>query len=64
MKRSTSWIVFLIVIATVLVPRNTAAQSDRAGDDKTLSPYFFVENGDPAVDRADDPLHLGGTVLA
>ncbi|HEV8393547.1 MAG TPA: VIT and VWA domain-containing protein [Vicinamibacterales bacterium] len=51
MKRSTYWIVFLIVIATVLAPRDTAAQSDRAGDDKTLSPYFFVEGGDPAVDQ-------------
>jgi len=51
MKRSTYWIVFLIVVATVLGPRDTAAQSDRAADDKTLSPYFFVEGGDPAVDQ-------------
>ena len=33
------------------MPLETAAQSDRAADDKTLSPYFFVEGGDPAVDR-------------
>jgi len=50
MKRSTYRIVFLIVIA-ILVPRHASAQRDRAGDDKTLSPYFFVENGDPAVDQ-------------
>jgi Ca-activated chloride channel family protein len=28
-----------------------SAQDQRAPIDKTLSPYFFVENGDPAVDR-------------
>ena len=51
MKRSTYWMVFLLAIATVLVPLEAAAQDDRAADDKTLSPYFFVEGGDPAVDR-------------
>src|SRR5688572_13456657 len=51
MKRSTYWMLFLLAIATVLVPLEAAAQDDRAADDKTLSPYFFVEGGDPAVDR-------------
>src|SRR5688572_1861109 len=51
MKRSTYWMVFLLAIATVLAPLEAAAQDDRAADDKTLSPYFFVEGGDPAVDR-------------
>ena len=51
MKRSTYWMVFLLAIATVLVPLEAAAQDDRAADDKTLSPYFFVEGGDPTVDR-------------
>ena len=51
MKPSTYWLIFVLAIGTLLVPRETAAQSDRAADDKTLSPYFFVEGGDPAVDR-------------
>jgi len=50
MKRSTYWLVFLFVVTTVLAPHDAAAQNDRAGDDKTLSPYFVVE-GDPAVDQ-------------
>ena len=49
MKRSTSWILFLFVLATVLAPRDTAAQSDRAGDDKTLSPFFFVNHRLPSL---------------
>ena len=51
MKRSTYWMMFVLAVGTLLVPLETAAQSDRAADDKTLSPYFFVEGGDPAVDR-------------
>jgi Ca-activated chloride channel homolog len=51
MKRATCWVVLALVIAAVLVPLETAAQSDRASDDKTLSPYFFVEGGDASVDR-------------
>ena len=51
MKRSTHWMMFVLAIGTLLVPREAAAQSDRAAADKTLSPYFFVEGGDPAVDR-------------
>ena len=43
------------VLATVtfcawLVPLDALAQ-ERADADKTLSPYFFVEGGDPAIDR-------------
>jgi Ca-activated chloride channel family protein len=33
------------------VPLTAAAQSDRTPDGKTLSPYFFVEGGDPDLDR-------------
>src|SRR4029453_2521430 len=33
-----------------LAPR-AAAQAERPRPDKTLSPFFFVEGGDPAVDR-------------
>jgi Ca-activated chloride channel family protein len=51
MKRAVCGLVLALVIGAVLVPLETAAQSDRAADDKTLSPYFFVEGGDPALDR-------------
>jgi len=34
-----------------LAPRPAAAQVERAALDKTLSPYFFIENGDPMLDR-------------
>ena len=52
MKRSTYWMVVLLAIGTLVVPRETVAQHiDRAPDDKTLSPYFFVEGGDPGIDR-------------
>src|SRR3954468_3853348 len=43
-----------IVVAAacaLLAPLGAAAQGDRAPADKTLSPYFFVEGGDPAIDR-------------
>ena len=33
------------------MPLDAAAQGDRPPADKTLSPYFFVEGGDPAIDR-------------
>jgi Ca-activated chloride channel family protein len=43
--------VVLIAIGAVFAPRQSAAQADRAPEDKSLSPYFFVEGGDPGVDR-------------
>jgi Ca-activated chloride channel homolog len=33
------------------MPADVAAQANRSSADKTLSPYFFVDGGDPAVDR-------------
>ena len=46
---------YLIAIAVSacasFVPADAAAQADQPPADKTLSPYFFVEGGDPAVDR-------------
>src|SRR5215510_4605797 len=41
----------LVFLVLLLAPGVTAAQSDRPNADKTLSPYFFVEGGDPSVDR-------------
>jgi Ca-activated chloride channel family protein len=51
MTRSTRWILVATVICASLVPLDAAAQSDGVPADKTLSPYFFVEGGDAAVDR-------------
>jgi Ca-activated chloride channel family protein len=41
----------LILALALLVSAAAAAQSDSPRADRTLSPYFFVEGGDPAVDR-------------
>jgi Ca-activated chloride channel homolog len=43
--------VTLVAVIVWLVPLGAHAQGDRAPADKTLSPYFFVENGDPSIDR-------------
>ena len=51
MTLSTRSLLISIAFCAVLVPSRTAAQSDRPPDDKTLSPYFFVEGGDPGLDR-------------
>ena len=52
--RHSRWIrrgVLLLVICALFAPREGAAQVEQAPADKTLSPYFFVESGDPAIDR-------------
>jgi Ca-activated chloride channel family protein len=51
MKRSIHWTVFALTLTALLMPLETVAQDDRAPADKTLSPYFFVEGGDPAIDH-------------
>ena len=39
-------------ICAALLPRTVAAQANQpAAADKTLSPFFFIDGGDPAVDR-------------
>jgi Ca-activated chloride channel homolog len=43
--------IIVAAICALLVPLVAAAQGDRAPADKTLSPFFFVEGGDPAIDR-------------
>ena len=49
---STSIRLAAICAITVLsVAPRAAAQDERPRADKTLSPFFFVEGGDPAVDR-------------
>jgi Ca-activated chloride channel family protein len=51
MRCSTRRTVFVLALCALLVPIDAAAQGDRANAEKTLSPYFFVEGGDPTVDR-------------
>ena len=43
--------VLCIAICALLTPLDAAGQADRPPADKTLSPFFFVEGGDPAIDR-------------
>jgi Ca-activated chloride channel family protein len=50
MKLVIRWIVIVAACAS-LEPLTVSAQVDQSPADKTLSPYFFVEGGDPAVDR-------------
>jgi Ca-activated chloride channel family protein len=41
----------VVVLCVLLVPLDVAAQRDSVPADKPLSPFFFVEGGDPAIDR-------------
>jgi Ca-activated chloride channel family protein len=38
-------------VVLLLLPFDAAAQREAMPADKTLSPFFFVEGGDPAIDR-------------
>jgi Ca-activated chloride channel homolog len=51
MKPSTLWIVVVCAMCASLVPLDAAGEGDRPPADNTLSPYFLVEGGDPALDR-------------
>ena len=51
MKPSPSCAVIVIAICAVLLPLHASPQSGPVPADKTLSPFFFVEGGDPAIDR-------------
>jgi Ca-activated chloride channel family protein len=50
MRLTTRCLLVVIAFCATLLPLDAAAQ-ERAAADKTLSPYFFVEGGDPDVDR-------------
>ncbi len=39
-----------ICLAVIVMMQSPARASNGEAEDKTLSPYFFVENGDPSVD--------------
>jgi Ca-activated chloride channel family protein len=51
MKLLRHFIVISVATCALLAPRAAVAQADQPLADKTLSPFFFVEGGDPAIDR-------------
>src|SRR4051794_17801965 len=52
MKRSCkTGFLFLGLALLIALPGAPARAAQDKDQDRTLSPYFFVENGDPAVDR-------------
>jgi len=51
MRLSLRCTVLAIAISFLLTPLGARAQGDRPPADKTLSPFFFVEGGDAAIDR-------------
>jgi Ca-activated chloride channel family protein len=44
-------IAIVAVLSFSFLPLDARAQTQQPPDDKTLSPYFLVEGGDPAIDR-------------
>jgi Ca-activated chloride channel family protein len=51
MKLSRKQIAIAALVFAAAASRQAVAQSERATPDKTLSPYFFIEKGDPALDQ-------------
>lgn len=45
------WLVCLLLAVVVLMSEGRAYSRGERTDDKTLSPYFFIEKGDPATER-------------
>src|SRR5688500_20078754 len=50
MRLATRLLLAALAACLSFAPLDAAAQTDSPAD-RTLSPYFFVEGGDPAVDR-------------
>src|SRR5690348_14805791 len=52
MKHLAHFPLFAIAVALFLVTSTRTAYAEPSTDpDKTLSPYFFIDGGDPAVDQ-------------
>ena len=51
MRLSTRCLIVLLLSVVLLQSTDAAARGDSPPADKTLSPYFFVEGGDPSIDR-------------
>lgn len=50
MTTFTHRIIICVVLCTALLPRAAAAQDNRPPADRTLSPFFVVDGGDPGVE--------------
>jgi len=51
MKLSARCAAIAVAVSVLLAPVTAGAQDGRPRADTTLSPYFFVEGGDPTIDR-------------
>ena len=51
MRFRPSLFVIIVIAGTSLASSRAAAQVEERRADKTLSPFFFVEGGDPSLDR-------------
>jgi Ca-activated chloride channel family protein len=49
MVKASKWFIFLFILGVFFV--SPAFGDVEESEDKTLSPYFFIENGDPSVDQ-------------
>jgi len=49
--KGMKWLGYVALAVVVLMGRFPAHASEEPSEDKTLSPYFFIEKGDPSVDR-------------
>jgi Ca-activated chloride channel family protein len=67
MKRSWKAVFLILGLALLGTRPGTAETAKQDDSDKTLSPYFFVEDGDPAVDRlplkeTKAEVHIAGVI--
>ena len=51
MKPASCRLAVALALSVLCIAPEALAQDDRIPADKTLSPYFFIEGGDPALDR-------------
>ena len=51
MKTSSRHLAVALAVCLLFVPLGALAQGDQTPADKTLSPYFFIEGGDPSLNR-------------
>jgi Ca-activated chloride channel family protein len=49
--KGMKWMGYVALVVLVLIGRLPAHASEKPSEDRTLSPYFFIEKGDPSVDR-------------
>jgi len=68
MKRSCKAVFLSLGLALLVARLGVAAEAaQEKNQGRTLSPYFFVENGDPAVDRlplkeTKATVHIAGVI--